>query len=67
VFDSSWAVAGPEENTNVDNAKSTMGRVRNILENICITPKITLLFSALFLKGGWCENILFVKLRKLLT
>jgi hypothetical protein len=41
-----------------------MGRVQTIIEIIYITPKNTMLFSALFLKGGWGENLLFVKLRK---
>jgi hypothetical protein len=41
----------------MDNAKSTIGSVRNVLEIICITPKITLLFSAHLLNGGWGENI----------
>jgi hypothetical protein len=36
----------------MDNAKSTMGRVRIVLEIIYITPKITALFAALFLKAG---------------
>jgi hypothetical protein len=34
VLASSWAVAGPEENTIMDNAKSAMENVRNTLELI---------------------------------
>jgi hypothetical protein len=48
VLASSWAVAGPEENTIMDNTKSTMERVGIVLEIIYMTPKITVLFAACF-------------------